>query len=262
MAKKKRSSHSQPASTSRNAPSTSASFPDCLYQGIEKAARIGDWQRWLGSALETGDPQFWPKIRQLYQEHPHWRWTILFHLRIYWGEHEQMVAPLLREALRDPEQCAAAFEAVDTFPSAADAAIAALEAPECLQRVSRSALPEALACLKRHPDQAVALVRKLMHEPTPGWDSDYAEVVLAMAAGFPALTDDVLTCLRDSEFVRRVGLNPILSCLACQLRLTDGPADRIRTEWGWQGPLLDSLRAELKQRYNLDLDPASLPDHP
>lgn len=45
-----------------------------------------------------------------------------------------------------------------------------------------------------------------------------------------------------------------VGCLACQFGLTECPADQIHTEWGWQDPLLDEVRAELKRRYELDLD--------
>ena len=69
-----------------------------------------------------------------------------------------------------------------------------------------------------------------------------------------ALTDDVVACLKDPEFVRRVGADPILGCLACLSGPTEGPADQIHTEWGWQGPLLDGVRAKLKRRYSFDLD--------
>jgi hypothetical protein len=254
MAKAKRSHHSRHASSAPNASSASERFPECLYPGIAAAASAGDWERWLRNATETGDPQFWPKIQQLYQEHPEWRWVILFHLRCYWGEHEAMVAPVLQQALRDPEQCEVAFEALEVFPSLAEEAIAALADPECLRRVSWPALPQALACLKLYPEQAAALLWERLRDPALSRDPDWAAAILALAALFPALTDEVVACLRNREFGRGAGVDPILGCLACQFGLTGGPADQIHTEWGWQNPLLEGVRTELRQRYDLDLD--------
>jgi hypothetical protein len=251
MAKSRRSHPSLPGSAEPNAVGKSTDFRQALDHGMAEAARVGDWERWLGSALETGDPQFWPQLRHLYQQHPEWRWNILFHLRIYWGDYEPMVAPVFREALRGPDQCAVAFEAMEVFPALAEEAIAALQDSECLRRVSRMALPQAITCLKQHPDRAVNLLRKLLREPACSQDPDCAEGALAMAAVFPALADDVVACLKDPEFVRRVGPDPLLGCLACQFGLTDGPADLIHTEWGWADALLEGVRAELKRRYGL-----------
>src|SRR5712692_3947879 len=99
------------------APAPEYSLHPRLYEGMEEAARRGDWESWLHNALETGDPKFWPQIRKFYQEQPAWRWMILSHLRIYWRQYEHMVTPLFREALRDPEQCEEAVQAAEEFPS-------------------------------------------------------------------------------------------------------------------------------------------------
>jgi hypothetical protein len=115
-------------------------------------------------------------------------------------------------------------------------------------------MPAALACLKQHPHEAVALMKKALQDPWCSGDPDCACTVLSLAAAFPPLTDDVVACLKDREFVRRVGPDPILGCLACQFGLTEGPPDQIHTEWGWRDPLLDGVRADLKRRYLLDLD--------
>jgi hypothetical protein len=195
----------------------------------------------------------WPQIRKFYQDRPDCRWSILFHLPIYWREYENMVAPLFREALRDPEQCDQAIEAVEEFPSLAADAVVALRDPACLRRMHLS-MPAARACLKQHPDAAVSLLGKALRDPWYSRDPDCASTVLSLAAAFPALTDDVVACLKDREFVRCMGADPILGCLACQFGLTEGPADQIHTEWGWQDPLLEGVRGELKRRYSLDLD--------
>lgn len=224
---------------------------------MEALAEEGDWEGWVHLALETGDPKFWPHIRQSYQDEPKWRWMILFHLRIYWREYEAMVAPLFREALRDPEQCEMAVEAAEEFPSLSDDVVACLRDPNCLRRIrttAQSATAQVTLCLQEHPDQAVATLRQALQDAWQSRDPDSAWPALYLAAAFPTLTDDVVFCLQDREFVRAVGIDPILGSLACLFGLTEGPPDQIHTEWGWQDPLLDGVRAEVKRRYGLDLD--------
>jgi hypothetical protein len=143
---------------------------------------------------------------------------------------------------------------MEVFPSLAEEAIVALQDPACLRKVSLMALLQARACLKQHPDVAVEFLRKLLRDHACSRDPECAAAALAMAGVFPSLADDVVACMKDHEFARRVGPDALLGCLACQFGLTDDPADQIHTEWGWQNSLLEGVRKELKQRYEIDLD--------
>src|SRR5260370_11264437 len=118
MARRKHSGEPAKVPPRPATPAPEYSLHPRLYEGMEEAARRGDWNGWLHNALETGDPKFWPHILLFYREQPDRRHMILSHLRIYWREYEPMVAPLFREAMRDPEQCEEAVQAAaEDFPS-------------------------------------------------------------------------------------------------------------------------------------------------
>jgi hypothetical protein len=219
-----------------------------LYESLKEHAKTGNWDSWVHNALETGDPQFWPQIREFYRKEPKFRWTIVTHLRFYWGEHENLVAPLLKEALRDPEQCAAAFEAVETFPALAEDVVAALNDPEVFSKVDSVVLPVVAPCLRAHPELAMSLVKAGLRDPRSAWAALHA------ASIFPSLADHVVACLHDHEFVRTVGPDAIVACLAGMFGLAEAPSPKAFFAWGGVDPILDSVRTELLRRYSLDLD--------
>jgi hypothetical protein len=83
--------------------------------------------KWISDATESGDPRHWPEIVRVYQECPEFRWVILSHVPHYWLEHGELVAPLVREALRDKQLSDVALPAASICPSLFDAAVTALK---------------------------------------------------------------------------------------------------------------------------------------
>jgi hypothetical protein len=255
MARSKQRWRAQAAdSSSGSDPKTS--FKEHLAQSMERSEREGDWESWLHCALETGDPQFWPRIREFYRDEPKFRHMVLFHLRFYWTEHESRVAPLIREALRDPEQCDEALQLADVFPSLREHVIPALKDGECLSKVFDS-LPLVIACAREQPDLAAPLLQEALRDPRCSHKAVWA------AAALPRLADDVVTYLRSPASRETLTADDMVSCLACLFGLVELPDLFAQFAWGGVDPVLDGVRAELNRRYSLDLDlmvsPAGLP---
>jgi hypothetical protein len=95
----------------------------------------GNWQGWMENATETGDPTLWPEIVRLYRQHPHLRWVTLWHIPFYWKGHPDLVLPLIREALRDPDILEVALHAAAHFPALMEDVVACLKDPARRSRV-------------------------------------------------------------------------------------------------------------------------------
>src|SRR5438874_2604003 len=100
----------------------------------------------MESAIETGDPNRWPEILRVYREHPSVRWAALWHLRIYWQEQAELVVPLVREALQDPEVWQVALESAAYFPQLAADVAACLTMPASRRRWRAGKILATLAC--------------------------------------------------------------------------------------------------------------------
>jgi hypothetical protein len=254
MARPKRPHQSRKSAPQSAAPGAADSYRQHLYESLEHYSRTGEWESWLHNALEIGDPQFWPQIREFYQEKPSERWMILFHLRIYWTEYEHMVAPLFREALRDPEECDEAIRALEVFPSLREDVLTALHNRECFGRVLDS-LPQAVACLQQYPDQAVPLLQGILRDPVYSRDFNSCWLAIQASSLFPELTDAVVRCFKEPEVVATVEPAVLVASLAALFSVVDavvidaGFEDRGNDPAIWSG-----VEAELRRRYSLDLN--------
>jgi hypothetical protein len=231
-------------------PDLGTDFRAHLDRGMAEAAKEGRWESWLHLALETGDPQFWPQIREFYHEQPCLRQMILFHLPFYWAGHEPMVVPLFRLGLHDPDLCDVAIRALQVFPSLEEDVLACLLNPECFREIEES-LEQAVACLVCHPKEAVLLLRGTLRDPVRRRDFNSTWVAVQAASRFPALTDDVVACLEDPEIVELIGERAFIASLGCLLGLIDIPTVQwVEFEKGGEDPALwSAVEAELKRRY-------------
>jgi hypothetical protein len=202
----------------------------------------------MSNATESGDPKLWSRILELYKQHPNLRWVTLWHIPFYWTEHPVLVAPLVREALRDPALTNVSLQAAAAFPSLKEDVIDCLRDPEVLRRVYGDELPFVVSCLQERRDVAVPLVRAALR------NSRTAPVAVHIASVFPELTDEVVACLQDSHLLDAVGPDAFVASLACLFGLMEGPSRNVCWPWGGPDPVLAGVREGLKQRYSVDLD--------
>jgi hypothetical protein len=113
---------------------------------LDQLRERGDWKAVADIALRCGDPQLWPDVEKAYREHPDYRCIVLLFLPLYWKEHEATVAPLLKEALRDPKACQNALHAASLFPALLEDVVACLQAPELLHWTGPDSFVATLAC--------------------------------------------------------------------------------------------------------------------
>jgi hypothetical protein len=116
-------------------PPAQAAYPQVLYANMAAFRERGDWQGWMGNATETGDPTLWPEIVRLYRQHHQLRWVTLWHIPFYWKQHSDLVLPLIRQALRDPELLEVALHAAAYFPALVEDVVACLKDPARRSRV-------------------------------------------------------------------------------------------------------------------------------
>jgi hypothetical protein len=100
----------------------------------------------LHKATESGDPQLWPEIVTVYQENPGLRWGVLWHIRFYWKDHPDLVAPLVKGALRDRRLYDAALSAASRCPSLVGDVVASLRKRHLWESVPEKEVVATLAC--------------------------------------------------------------------------------------------------------------------
>jgi hypothetical protein len=105
-------------------------------------------------AIKLREREEWPFILDSYSfildsyyRYPELRHDILYRLPLYRREQPDLVTPLIREALRDPELCEIALRAASVFPTLADEVVAALREPHLLAGVDPDQILDVLVVL-------------------------------------------------------------------------------------------------------------------
>lgn len=129
---------------------------------------------------ESGDRDLWPKLVQMYHNVPGARHIILWHLPHFWAEHEDLVVPLIAEALQRPEDALVALHAASKFPQLQDAVVAALRRSEVRRQCDEEEIVGILGCifgLVGDPCEVYDLTpeeyRRLVRDLKTGWKEKY-----------------------------------------------------------------------------------------
>jgi hypothetical protein len=177
---------------------------------------FGEVHRWMSDATEAGDRTLWPRILALYRDDPRLRWMTISHIRFYWTEHSDLVVPLVREALNDPELFDIALDATTSFPELYDDAVA------CLRRLLRA--------------------------------REHFEFVVSKAATHPPFKDAMVALLMETDFLLCRSAEDVIGALAELFGCMENAGDFGYYARSVQQGILDQVRAELRKRYGIDLD--------